>query len=123
LEVRNRLDKFVGHYLGNTDGRRAALAIVKIGDTPYRLRITLDDLERDAAFVGVYVPTMMNEAAAHVLRDIVLKQTDSDGQVVIPMLLLHTWNNDLVSGTTLWNGQLYGANFERSAIRHTRPTR
>ncbi len=105
--------RWLGTYQGRNDGRRAKLTISKdtsgVGQHEgASFDVTLEDLERSTTFTGnVDYPF---EGPKHELEIGTL--TASDGTTKrLPRLLLHTWDDDFLSGYTTWQGDPFGAAF------------
>lgn len=110
-EARKIAGGFVGVFEGPSDGRRARLTVRKHSDDS--LALELHDLDRKTVFSGSVRPNLSDPGHAHVLRDFTLKARDGSAKR-FGVLLLHTWDSDFVSGTTIWGGREFGVAFERT---------
>ncbi|GHC51379.1 hypothetical protein [Streptomyces cinnamoneus] len=104
---------FHGTWQGAYDGRQARLEIVAQQQPPssyYTLFLTFTELERNETYSGYvqYVPR-----DAHEIRGITLTGPST---LSWPVLLLHTWNTDYLSGTSSWNGTGFPMSFYRSSV-------
>lgn len=107
------LRKFVGSYTGRNDGRRARMSISMPNPNQPMLSIVLRDLDRNVEFRGRHRANPAGPQFAHILRDVRLRRTTQGEGKVFELLLLHTWNDDYISGVTVWRGREFGATFER----------
>jgi hypothetical protein len=106
-------NQFLGIWDGHWDGRRAVLEIDDhVGDAGRWLcNISLHDVDRHAHFRAVNVT---NGDVPHRMRDVTLVGfRGTPGHKDVALLLLHTWNTDVLSGYSRWNGKEYGFSFAR----------
>jgi hypothetical protein len=99
------VENFVGLYTGVYDGRLAGLQIDRDGTS---LRLTYTEVERGETFVGVqHVP----DQSVHTLTGISLINTKDANRVLWwPMLNIHTWNIDYLSGLSYYFPQAAARN-------------
>ena len=104
---------FGGAWKGAYDGRKARLSVVALAQPPsslFTLLFTFTDEDRNQTFTG-NVQNVPRDA--HEIHGITLT---GPATLSWPILTLHTWNTDYLSGLSLWGGTRYPMAFYRSAI-------
>lgn len=100
---------FWGTSTGRLDGRRARLEVSDTkGDFPYPVfMVTLTDEDRDVTRLRAEQWNAPKKHG-HVLRDFGLKEVSGGGEMSVGLLLLHTWDTEHVTMTSLWGGASSG---------------
>jgi hypothetical protein len=124
---------FRGNYSGNYDGRQATLEI--FFDNPsadqnvYNANLFFHDVDNAVYYRTVAAQfdiTIVNDnnipwAQIHAFGDCNFSQTDANGDaqgsgtLLWPIIAIHTFDIDYLSGASSWNGQYYGISFTRNA--------
>ncbi|WP_075879843.1 hypothetical protein [Vreelandella massiliensis] len=105
-----------GTYTGYSDGRRAKLTIEHNSTTEmiHDFNVTLEDLDRNQTFTGSGQTKFVNpHGVGHIMQVIPLKEVGGSGQKDVNRLLLHTWDTDIISGSSQWNDTDYGLSFSQ----------
>jgi hypothetical protein len=91
------------------DGRRTVLQ-VRARIDPFHA--AWRDLDRGITFTARVPLSSQRDSAAHVLRNLELTSGNGD-TTQVGRLYLHTWDDNYVSGHTVWSGNRYEAQFAR----------
>lgn len=97
---------WVGEYAGHVDGKPSTLKISK-NPAETALSLTLTHTEPNQEFSGG--GTFAAGGSAHVLNDVVLTSADGNSGKTLAQLLLHTWNDNRISGYSAWRNRTYGS--------------
>lgn len=105
-------NQFVGTYKGKLDGRNATLSIRPINGRGSQIQIILKDVDRNVTFY-LTCPRLSINGQKHILKSMTLRSKDGKHKKTISKMVLHTWNANYLSATSLWNGKQYGMLFVR----------
>ncbi len=102
---------FYGEYVGFWDGRKAKLSI-KQSSSRSGIHIKLRDLDRNVTLAATTHSIPTKSGMPHILQNIKLfKSLGGNPAKTIGSLLLHTWNTNYLSATSIWKGKKYGVLF------------
>lgn len=110
-----QIGHWTGTYSGFSDGRRARLTIEHDGTTEavHAFQITLEDLDRNNTLKGRGQTTFIPPGEGHIMQVGTLQNVSGSGTKDVNRLLLHTWNTDIISGSSQWSGNDYGLSFSQ----------
>ena len=107
----NNPDQFFGTWHGSWDGRSARLEIGDYKDDGpvWHCHITL--IDGTAKFRADRV---RHDVKPGIFRDVTLKGIDGTVDTKeVKLLQIHTWNDDWISGFSMWHGTESGFAFQR----------
>ncbi len=105
-------DDWLGTYLGSWDGRPSRLTITRYGSNGYTIAVQGTAPGSDRYEMSTTRLPNRSGHREHVLSGLLLGTGDGKSSTIGKMMM-HTWNKNYISGTSIWRNTEYGFYFVR----------